>query len=83
MITVYTKNHCPYCTQAKRYLTDQGVEYAEINIEHDGDARQFLKDRGHTTVPQLYKGAELLVEGGYTGLVDLSEDELQRRCKVE
>ena len=33
MITVYTKDFCPFCVQAKRQLDTMGFEYEEINVE--------------------------------------------------
>jgi hypothetical protein len=35
-----------------------------------------LIGQGHRTAPQIYKGSELFVEGGYQGLAKLS-DEIQ------
>jgi hypothetical protein len=32
--------------------------------------------QGHRTAPQIYLGDELFVEGGYQGLVKLSDEEL-------
>ena len=68
MITVYSKNNCPYCVQAKNLLKSKGVQYEEINIEEKPEAREFIVAEGHRTVPQLYKDGKLLVEGGYMGL---------------
>ena len=79
MITLYSKDHCPYCVKAKAYLISKKIEFTEVNIEHDVDAKAFLKKNGHKTVPQIYKGEELLVEGGCNGLLALSLDELMAR----
>jgi glutaredoxin 3 len=68
MITVYSKNNCPFCTQAKNLLTLKGVEYTEIKIDENAVAKEFVLSEGHRTVPQLYKDGKLLVEGGYQGL---------------
>jgi glutaredoxin len=68
MITVYSKNNCPFCTQAKNLLTLKGVGYTEIKIDEDASAKEFVLAEGHRTVPQLYKDGKLLVEGGYQGL---------------
>jgi len=35
-----------------------------------------LIGQGHRTAPQIYKGDELFVEGGYQGLARLSDEEL-------
>ena len=69
MITVYTKDDCPFCVKAKALLNEHGLEYTEININEDKTARHFIMLEGHTTVPQLYTDKdELFVKGGYEGL---------------
>ena len=77
MITVYTKDFCPYCVQAKKQLTDMGFEYKEINVEADAKTRGWLMEQGHRTMPQLYLNGKLLVEGGAQGLANLSKDEIK------
>ncbi len=74
MITVYSKNNCPYCTQAKNLLKLKGVEFKEINIEESPGARDFIVSEGHRAVPQIYQDGKLLVEGGYTGLARQNQD---------
>jgi glutaredoxin len=67
MLTVYSKNNCPFCVQAKRLLESKNVPYEEINIEDKPDARQMLLDRGLRSVPQIFKQEEL-IPGGFQGL---------------
>ena len=67
MVTVYSKNNCPFCDRAKQLLENKGVSYTEINIEHDTDSRQMLLDKGLRSVPQIFHGYEL-IEGGFQGL---------------
>jgi glutaredoxin len=68
VITVYSKNNCPFCTQAKNLLTRKGVQFEEINIDLDTDAKRFIISEGHRTVPQIYQDGRVLVEGGFQGL---------------
>ena len=68
MITVYSKNNCPFCVQAKNLLTNKGIDFKEVKIDEDSDAKDFILSKGHRTVPQLYRDGDLLVEGGYQGL---------------
>jgi len=82
MITVYSKNNCPFCVQAKNLLTLKGITYEEINIEENPDARAFVLEQGHRTVPQIYRDGKLLVEGGFQGLSKLTEDELKERVNA-
>lgn len=74
MITVYSKNNCPFCVQAKNLLTLKGFEYSEVKIDEDQDARNFVLAEGHRTVPQIYKDGKLLVEGGFQGLAKQPEE---------
>jgi len=34
---------------------------------------------GHRSVPQIYNGDDLFVEGGYSALVRLTEDEIKAK----
>ena len=52
---------------AKRYLEKHGFEYEEIRVDTNPEARQFLIDEGHRTMPQIYKDDQLV--GGYDQLV--------------
>ena len=76
MLTVYSKNYCPFCDKAKHLLKTKNVAYEEIKIDEDPDAREWLIAQGHRTAPQIYKGDELFVEGGYQGLAKLTDEEL-------
>jgi glutaredoxin 3 len=68
MITIYSKNDCPYCVQAKKLLELKGIEYTEIRVDEVPEAREFIVNEGHRTVPQIYRDGKLLVAGGYQGL---------------
>jgi len=74
MITIYSKEHCPFCVKAKTLLDIKGIAYTEVRVDQLEEAKQFLMTEGHRTVPQIYKDGKLLVEGGYTGLAKQSEE---------
>jgi len=74
MITVYSKNNCPYCEQAKGLLKLKGIDFEVVKIDEDSAAREFMLSEGHRTVPQIYQDGKLLVEGGYTGLAKQSPE---------
>jgi glutaredoxin 3 len=76
MIIVYTKDNCDFCERAKWFLKDRKVPCHAWNIEYSSEARQFLKARGHATVPQFYVDDTLLVEGGYEGLLQLTDEQI-------
>jgi glutaredoxin 3 len=70
MITVYSKNNCPFCVQAKNLLKLKGVSYEEIRIDEISNVahKEFMVAEGHRTVPQIYQNGKLLVAGGFQGL---------------
>lgn len=76
MITLYSKNQCPFCVNAKNYLQSRGIDFREINIEQDQDAKAFIQQQGHRTVPQIYMDGKIFVEGGWTGLSRMSREEI-------
>lgn len=78
MLTVYSKNHCPFCDQAKALLKRKNIAFEEVKIDENPAARQFIVEAGHRTVPQIYRGKELFVEGGYTGLAKLSDSDFKK-----
>jgi len=69
MITLYSKPLCPYCEMAKHYLTKNEIEYEEIRVDINPEAREFLLSEGHRTMPQIYHNGKLLVAGGGQALV--------------
>ena len=60
-VKVYTSSTCPYCTMAKDYLKEKGIEYNEKNAQTDAAARDELISMGYTGVPVLVIGEEEIV----------------------
>jgi glutaredoxin-like YruB-family protein len=60
-VVVYTSNTCPYCTLAKNYLNEKGIEYTEKNVQTDKDARKELMSMGHMGVPVLIVDGQEIV----------------------
>jgi len=81
MITVFTKDGCPYCTKAINLLEGYDIQYMTTNVSENKAGLTFLKSAGHTTVPQIYNNFDLLVEGGYDGLAKLSKEDIIERVK--
>ncbi len=56
-VKIYTTQTCPYCIRAKRLLQKKNVQYEEIDVGWDDDARMKLVQRtGRQTVPQIFIG---------------------------
>ena len=53
-LTLYTQEDCFYCYEMKKKLVEWGYDFREVNVSHDLFAKDFLKEKGHRTVPQLY-----------------------------
>jgi glutaredoxin 3 len=73
MLTVYSKNNCPFCDRAKMLLESREVAYNVVNIEDQPEAREFLIAQGLRSVPQIFNGSTLL-PGGYQGLAGKPEE---------
>ena len=73
MITVYSKNNCPFCDRAKALLESKEVPFNVINIEEQPEHRETLVDMGLRSVPQIFKDGVLL-PGGYQGLAGKDEE---------
>lgn len=70
--TVWSKNQCPYCDQAKKLLQLRGIEYEERNISEDWTREALLEAvPGARTVPQIFIDGNLV--GGFTELRKLFE----------
>ena len=67
MFYVYSLSKCSYCVKAKELLDEAGIEYIEVNLDNDDEGRQFLRDLGHSTVPQIWD--ESVHIGGYDNLL--------------
>lgn len=73
MLTLYTKDYCPYCVMAKNLLTSIGATYAEVDVTNNQDVlMEIVRKSGMRTVPQIFFGEECL--GGYTDIAGLHAD---------
>ena len=71
-IKVYTRQWCGYCSAATRFLTKKGVEFEEIDVTGNHEARKWLAEvTGQSTVPQIFIDGKPI--GGYTDLRALDD----------
>lgn len=80
-LRIYTKSGCNYCMQAKDHLQKLGIVYEEVNIANDSAARDKLLAEGHRTLPVLYAGDDLLVQGGWTSLKSMRKEDILKRLQ--
>jgi mycoredoxin len=52
---MYTTSWCGYCHRLKRLMTEAGIEFDEVDVEHDDAAASFVmgQNAGDRTVPTL------------------------------
>jgi glutaredoxin 3 len=76
MLTIYSKNNCPFCVMAKNYLQSKNINFVEVNIEEDAESREFIQRQGLRTVPQIFMDGKIFVEGGWSGLSKMTADDI-------
>lgn len=81
-LTIYSKPNCPYCEKAKYLLTQKDIPFEDINIMDNIDYIKKLRDMDLMTVPQIFLGDKLFVEGGYDGLSALTDEEIAKRMEL-
>jgi mycoredoxin len=54
-LIMYTTSWCGYCRNLKRQLARDGIDIAEVDIEHDEGAARYVMsvNGGNQTVPTL------------------------------
>ena len=73
-VTLYTKDTCPYCINAKRLLDNKGVTYTEISVydmSSEERAEIAQKTNNYRTVPQIFIGDTFI--GGFDNLNELNQ----------
>lgn len=61
-VTIYSTPWCVYCKMAKKYFTDNKIEYTEHDVAKDTVARdEMVKKTGQMGVPVIDVDGELTV----------------------
>ncbi len=74
VVTLYTKDTCPYCINAKRLLDSKGIAYTEISVyDLSSEERATIaqKTNNYRTVPQIFIGDTFI--GGFDNLNELNQ----------
>jgi glutaredoxin len=79
MLVLYTQDRCGYCVLLKNKLKDWGHSYTEKNITYDAESKEFIRNEGHKTVPQLYYNDADMLKGDSAYL---TEDILNERMTI-
>lgn len=71
-VIIYTKDQCPFCTQAKTLLTHRGIAFQEVRIDLDDSQREeMIRLSNRRTVPQIFINGQSI--GGYDDLAALAK----------
>jgi glutaredoxin 3 len=72
-VTLYTTAICPHCVAAKNFLKSKGMDWTEVRIDRDPEARAFMMERARrTSVPQIFVGDTHV--GGYDEMIKLHRE---------
>lgn len=63
MITVFTKNNCFPCKLTKKWLTEHGFGFTEINIDDDLSSLGWCIEKGYKSAPVVLIDDELVALG--------------------
>lgn len=64
MVKIYTVENCPYCTELKDILRNEGVEFVEVNVNLPENEAEYNKLHEVTQchdVPQVKIGNQILI----------------------
>ena len=60
-VKIFSKNNCMQCKMVKRFLTDNQIDFEEVNIDEQPDAIEWLKAQGFQSVPVITSDAQPVI----------------------
>jgi glutaredoxin 3 len=61
-VTIYSTSWCAYCPALKAYLKSRGVDFDEVDVEHDREAMiKLVQKTGVSAVPVTEIGDETIL----------------------
>ncbi|MGC9400180.1 MAG: glutaredoxin family protein [Anaerolineae bacterium] len=61
-VVVFSTPTCPHCRAAKRYLSQKGVRFTDVDVSRDRRAaRDMVRRSGQQGVPQILIDGKLVV----------------------
>lgn len=62
VVIIYTTPTCPYCSMAKKFLRENGIEFTEKNVAGDRAALiEMIEKSGQMGVPVLDINGQIIV----------------------
>lgn len=72
-VIIYTKDPCPFCVRAINFMTNEGIQFEEIDLtDHPEKIQQIKDETGWKTVPIIMINNQLI--GGYTDIKALHDE---------
>jgi len=69
-VTIYSMDGCPFCTKAKSFLKEKGIDFVEVDARPGSKEWRAMKKRiGSDSLPQITINGEFV--GGYSNMVNL------------
>ena len=61
-VKVYSTSTCPYCIRAKQFLTENNIQFENIDVSADhAKAQEMIKKSGQMGVPVLDIDGEIII----------------------
>lgn len=61
-VKVYSTPTCPWCQRTKKFLTDNGIAYQDLNVAADREARaEMVRKTGQMGVPVIEIDGDIVV----------------------
>ncbi|OGI76792.1 NrdH-redoxin [Candidatus Nomurabacteria bacterium RIFCSPHIGHO2_02_FULL_33_12] len=61
-ITIYSTPSCHFCHMAKEYLTEKGIEFTDIDVAENQEARtEMIKISGQMGVPVIQVENDVII----------------------
>lgn len=73
-VVMYATDWCGYCTQARQYFAENGIDYVEFDIEKDRSAKRDFDALLGSGTPLLYHG--------YARMVGFHKSEVDKRLDL-
>lgn len=62
IIKIYSTPTCPYCTKAKEFLKEKGIEFEDIDVASNQDAaKEMIEKSGQMGVPVIDIDGKILI----------------------
>jgi glutaredoxin len=52
-VIIYTATGCSHCHEAKEFFREHGIQYTEINITEDKEAKREIMKKGVMSAPYI------------------------------